>query len=532
MQKLWKKIGWFTTLGIASSMAVALGQTDPLVSKSIPLIFADKDHLWAMSGDGTHYSYIDPFVVPVAIRNGSLPFRGPVRGGLPRRESVLLYHNYFKSDSETVAGIGVLYRDAKTNLDSLIFLRTKLHNNFTTLGIEVSALANDHDTLLIGAGRGGFARAKLKTEGTGILNSDSLDFLAFPANSDTAMMAFRCAVNKRCNVQGLDSVSKIGEPDSVAVLAVDSSAADSTWLLIGTHAGLRRGLIGGRNFPKVTLPADKPGKNIRIERIVLDSKRNILWVFSGSEYFFSSDHGLTFRKPPNIAAATTKPSSIFGFSPAPQAVNIDDTTFINFNVNRPGLVIFGKDSMAVNSGEGTLGDAIFDAEDGLNISQGEGQLTSLATVRTASVTVLAVGSTAKGIFLRKTGTGQDGSWTNINSLKRIKGGLDEIITYPTLFTGVKASGEPEYVNIGYRLKKDGKVTISVFNYAMEKVKTLVEGVPRKGGGSRSEVPIEDRWDGRDAGGRPVSFGTYYILVESNQGEKGWGKAIAVRGRNP
>jgi hypothetical protein len=282
----------------------------------------------------------------------------------------------------------------------------------------------------------------------------------------------------------------------------------------------------------VTLPADKPGKTLRIERIIVDAKRNILWVFSGSEYFFSRDHGLTFQKPPNIAAATTKPSSIFGFNPAPSGVILYDTTFINFNVNRPGLVVFAQDSMVVNSGDGELGDAIFDAEDGLNISQGEGQLTSLALVRNGSVTALAVGSTAKGIFLRKTGTGQNGAWTNINSLKKLKGGLDEIITYPTLFTGVRASGEPEYVNIGYRLKKDGKVTISVFNYAMEKVKTLVEGVPRKGGGSRSEVPTQDRWDGRDAGGRPVSLGTYYILVESNQGEKGWGKAIAVRGRNP
>ena len=54
--------------------------------------------------------------------------------------------------------------------------------------------------------------------------------------------------------------------------------------------------------------------------------------------------------------------------------------------------------------------------------------------------------------------------------------------------------------------------------------------PRKGGQARSENPAEDRWDGRDASGRFVSVGTYYILVESDQGEKGFGKAIVVRGR--
>jgi flagellar hook assembly protein FlgD len=87
------------------------------------------------------------------------------------------------------------------------------------------------------------------------------------------------------------------------------------------------------------------------------------------------------------------------------------------------------------------------------------------------------------------------------------------------------------VNLGYRLKKDGKVTITVYNYAMEKVKTLVKSAPRKAGGSRSEVVSEDRWDGKDASGRNVSVGVYYILVQSDKGEKGWGKAIAVRGRD-
>jgi hypothetical protein len=105
-----------------------------------------------------------------------------------------------------------------------------------------------------------------------------------------------------------------------------------------------------------------------------------------------------------------------------------------------------------------------------------------------------------------------------------------VITYPTLLTGALVDGAPEQVRLGYRRKKDGRVTITVFNSAMAKVRTLVKSAPRRGGIARSENPAEDRWDGRDAGGRFVSVGTYYILVESDQGERGFGKALVVRGR--
>ena len=65
---------------------------------------------------------------------------------------------------------------------------------------------------------------------------------------------------------------------------------------------------------------------------------------------------------------------------------------------------------------------------------------------------------------------------------------------------------------------------------MEKVRTLVRNAPRQGGIARSENTVEDQWDGTDASGRHVSAGVYYILVESDQGERGFGKAISIRGR--
>jgi hypothetical protein len=180
------------------------------------------------------------------------------------------------------------------------------------------------------------------------------------------------------------------------------------------------------------------------------------------------------------------------------------------------------------AGSGLISDVLIEAEDSLAITQTEGSLTTLAVARSGGKAVLAAGSTIKGIFYRRL-DGSGAVFTNLNRLRSVKGSLAEVITFPTLFGSEFENGLPKPVHIGYSLKKDGNVTITIFNYAMEKVRTLVKNRRRFGGG-RSENAAEDLWDGRDANGRYVSMGAYYILVESDQGERGFGKAICVRGR--
>jgi hypothetical protein len=523
----------FLRAGALLALAAGLGlcQSDPLVSKSISRVIADDAGFWAFAGDGLRFSRIDPFHTVLDIRNGALNFKGGVRGGVGREASALVFFDYAKSDTVTVGGIASLDRDGKAKVDSVRFVRPKGQNTQAALGVEISALALWRDTLIVGAGNGGIALAKAGAEGQDPIASDSLIFRALPEGEDTATAAIRCHADSACSVAGIATVAeKIGAPDSVSALAVDT-AQDSVWLLIGTHTGLRRGLLHGNDFPKVSLPTSVASGNIRIGSIHVDPSRDILWVFTGSEYFFSGDHGRTFHKAPRVAGVTSAPDSLTGFDPAPQAENIDDTTFVNFNLDDPGLVLFKKDTVIANKGTGNFADLILDNADGFPIQRGEGGLTNLAVVKKGNETALAVGSTFKGLMLRKTGGTNTGEWTNVNSLKSLKNGLQEIITFPTLFSGTAPDGSPEFVNIGYRLKKDAKVTITVYNYAMEKVKTIVKDARRLGGGGRSEDPLQDRWDGKDSSGRHVSVGTYYILVESSKGEKGWGKAIAVHGRD-
>lgn len=513
--------------GICLIASSAWSQGDPLVSKNLPFVFADKAGFWAVASDGLRFSRIDPSKDPLDIRNGTLKISAGIKGGLGRTSTALLFYGYAASDTSTVGGLAVLTRDGKTAADTVKFLRPGGANNNITGGVEFTAVAQWRDTLVVGAGRGGIAYAKAAREGGGVIDQDSLVFAALPAGEDTGAAAIRCPRNGSCSVAGLSAVNdKLGEPEAITALAVDSTP-DTTWLLVGTQTGLRRGPLGGKAYPAVSLPAAKSGP-IRIESIFSDPSRAQVWVFSGSERFYSSDHGRTFHKPPRQAGLSVSPDSLGQSQAKPALAFAGDTAFVNLNLADPGLVAFRRDTLLANRGAGDLADVLLDKADGLDIQRSEGRLTTLAALPGASGTTLLAGATFKGIFLRRPGA----AWENVNSLKSLKNGLEEVITYPTLFSGTTVDGQPEYVRVGYRLKKDGKVTITVYNYAMEKVKTLVSNARRKGGGNRSEDPNEDRWDGKDSSGRHVSVGTYYILVESDQGEKGWGKAIAVHGRSP
>src|SRR5690606_31315241 len=207
-----------------------------------------------------------------------------------------------------------------------------------------------------------------------------LAFRAFPTDSDSALDFYSCRWNSLCRVDTLTVPD--GGLDSVVALAVDSSHADSIWVLVATQKGLRRGLWGSDYFPYMTLPnIDANGALVR--SVFASPSRALLWVFTGSLYFFSDDHGASFRVPPDsIEGISIQPSSLSGYSPdrPPHAAFYGDTTFINFNFDAPGLVAFRRDTILANEGQG-LGQVLLDAEDGLDMERGEGALTALAVAR-------------------------------------------------------------------------------------------------------------------------------------------------------
>ncbi len=515
----------------------AFGQSttasDPLVSKSIPKIFAVADQFFAFDEFGKSFSRLDLFSVPPRIKNGTWPWPGSAADGVTWKNSLLLRSDS-TADSARVSRIASLLYDGTFKSNS-----GKLRNDSLILplgdagsvarGSGLTAMAVWHDTLILGFGKLGLTYAHLAPDtGDALFRNDSIAFSSIPSSGNlTANLITPCVWNQKCRADTIHI--PVGGLDSILALTVDSSASDSIWLLVATKSGLRRGLLGGTNFPRVAGISDSD----IVQNFLSSPDHTLLWAFTDTHFFFSHDHGRSFKIPDTISGITTTPSLLKGYAPpGPQAVAWGDTTFVNFNLpDRPGLVLFKKDSLQkVNPGAGEISDVLLDAADSLNITHTEGSLTRLAIARlNTGEAVLAVGSTVKGIFYKRL-DGAGTTFANLNLLRKVKGSLNEIITFPTLFGSEMADGVPKPVHLGYRLAKDGKVTITVFNYAMEKVRTVVRDAPRRGGIARSENPAEDKWDGTDASGRYVSVGVYYILVESDKGERGFGKAISVWGR--
>lgn len=81
----------------------------------------------------------------------------------------------------------------------------------------------------------------------------------------------------------------------------------------------------------------------------------------------------------------------------------------------------------------------------------------------------------------------------------------------------------------------GTVTIRIFSFGMNYVKTVVQNVERGGGihnvsrGTDGELPVViDEWDGTDDDGRIVPNGVYFYRIDINGGEPVFGKVMVLR----
>jgi hypothetical protein len=92
-------------------------------------------------------------------------------------------------------------------------------------------------------------------------------------------------------------------------------------------------------------------------------------------------------------------------------------------------------------------------------------------------------------------------------------------SYPLPF-----SPTSEVVRIHY--STDGKsipVSIRIFDFAMQPVKTLLHDAPRTGQYEHDEV-----WNGRDDQNRRVTNGVYFYRIEMSGTEAQWGKIFVLQ----
>lgn len=112
----------------------------------------------------------------------------------------------------------------------------------------------------------------------------------------------------------------------------------------------------------------------------------------------------------------------------------------------------------------------------------------------------------------------------------VKGDLAQVYARPGILNNREASGRTEFV---YSLAKPARVTIEIFDWNMDHVKTVVKNDgPRKAGGSGSSAapstdPNRDWWDGTNAAGRTVAPGVYYFKLTTDEGGRAYGKIVVA-----
>jgi hypothetical protein len=69
----------------------------------------------------------------------------------------------------------------------------------------------------------------------------------------------------------------------------------------------------------------------------------------------------------------------------------------------------------------------------------------------------------------------------------------------------------------------GTVTVELFDFGMNRIRTLVKDAPRSTGPQNDEV-----WDGKNDGGSTLPNGVYFYRVVVNGGEPSWGKILVLQ----
>jgi hypothetical protein len=112
--------------------------------------------------------------------------------------------------------------------------------------------------------------------------------------------------------------------------------------------------------------------------------------------------------------------------------------------------------------------------------------------------------------------------------KKINAGLTQSYAFPSILNSSN-SGKAVFA---YNLSKPSKVTIKIFDWNMDPVKTVIKDKDRPSGNDRSNGrstnASEDVWDGTTDSGHRVAVGVYYYKITAQSGEHSFGKIIVAK----
>ncbi len=91
------------------------------------------------------------------------------------------------------------------------------------------------------------------------------------------------------------------------------------------------------------------------------------------------------------------------------------------------------------------------------------------------------------------------------------------IAFPNPF-----SPDDEKLNIKYTISQNADVTIRIFDFGMNLVRTVIQNVPKQANIDNIEI-----WDGRDEKGRFVTNGVYFYRIDAGSNKPIFGKIIVM-----
>lgn len=130
-------------------------------------------------------------------------------------------------------------------------------------------------------------------------------------------------------------------------------------------------------------------------------------------------------------------------------------------------------------------------------------------------TILWVG-TSSGLASRHIENIDD--WNILRVFKAIES-ADDVYAAPVPFSPVNSNGR---LTLHYRVEQDAEITVEIYDFAMNHVKTVAESKFRSGGNDYYET-----WDGYNGDGEMVATGMYYFKVVYSTGELRWGRLAII-----
>lgn len=501
-----------------------------LVSKSLSYLVVSGDTLYTWNDQLNAYSQIDLWNSPVSIntvvRDKERLLRNPFA-----LSGVQVGQEVFK-ESDTSRSIRFIAFDAKES-NSLFEMQIKPNWNISTSdsnflkeilrykqSLQTFDWAQVGSDQYISFGLAGVAHFVLPT--TNILSAKSLNTLAFESIDTFGVRKDSCLYNAECNFAKIkpDSTKNQYVAEQIEVWK-DST---SNILLVGSSGdfGGKKGLRFRRANDSIWSLVGVMGLDtLSIKDVFRNPKTGEIFVLTPGEIYVSNGNIQSWKtiheNQPAIAKSLKSMDKVL-------MTSTGDTTWFYWGFpNSQGLSAYTGGAFKL-FGDSTQITSLLVPHtvmpDQMRVqSLGSMQKNGVSMLLAAVVSSDEAATVGQGLnYLR---LGVDTSWSNINRRRSVENDLNEVITFPTVYNGDVP------VQLGYRLKKTGKVTIEVFNYAMEHVRTLVKNQRREGGVARSENVFEDRWDGTDKYGHQVATGVYYIRVKSDKGETGWGKSMVV-----